>query len=76
MAEQRIIKPGDRKVTEIERFLYHCCAMLADIKKDHKRNAKPWYKYDRLHWNMSQLGYELGCVDCKCVNVEEFKKEL
>ena len=75
MAKQRVIKPS-RPVNPIERFLYECLANLADIKKAHKKDAKPWYKYDRLHWKLSQLGYELGCVDCKCINMEDFRKEI
>jgi len=75
MAKQRVIKPG-RPVNDIERFLYECLANLADIKKHHKKGAKPWYKYDRLHWKISQLGYALGCADCKCINMEDFRKEI
>jgi len=75
MAEQRVVKPRD-KISPIEKFLYECCGDLGHIKKDHKRDAKPWYKYDRLHWKLSQLGYELCQAKCKCLNMEDFKKGL
>jgi hypothetical protein len=75
MANKRVVKPG-KSINQIERFLYECCANLADIKKDHKRNAKPWYKYDRLHWKLSQLGFELGLAKCDCIDMEEFKKGI
>ena len=75
MAEQRVIKPRD-KISPIEKFLYECWGDLGHIKKDHKRDAKPWYKYDRLHWKLSQLGFELGNVKWKCLKMEDFRREL
>jgi len=49
----------NQRPASIEKRVYNAASALYTIKNDHKRDCKPWYKYDRLNLDLMEIASDV-----------------
>jgi len=49
----------NERPVSIEKRVYNATSALYTIKNDHKRDCKPWYKYDSLHLDLMEIAWDV-----------------
>ena len=63
------------KSVKLDRRIIQTAIDLRVIKNDHKRDAKPWWKYDRLNREIMDIAHEVELLNEQLIRVVKSNKE-
>jgi len=49
----------NQRSASLEKRVFNAASALYTIKNDHKRDCKPWYKYDRLNLDLMEIASDV-----------------
>ena len=63
------------KSVKLDRRIIQTAMDLKVIKNDHKRDAKPWWKYDRLDLEIMDIAHEVELLNEQLIRMAKSNRE-